>query len=63
VECSLHHLTLFNSKLRVRKEITIQETAAVGKNQSSSSVERELQKEIKKREEEYQRIMNDIERV
>jgi hypothetical protein len=58
----LHHLTLFNSKLRVRKEITIQETA-VGKNESSSSVERELQKEIKKREEEYQRIMNDIERV
>jgi hypothetical protein len=62
VESSLHHLTLFNSKLRVRKEITIQE-AAVGKNQSSSSVERELQKEIKKREEECQRIMNDIERV
>jgi hypothetical protein len=38
----LHHLTLFNSKLRVRKEITIQEKAAVGKSQSSSSVEREL---------------------
>jgi hypothetical protein len=62
VESSLHHLTLFNSKLRVRKEITIQESA-VGKNQSSSSIERELQKEIKKREEEHQRIRNDIERV
>jgi hypothetical protein len=35
----------------------------VGKSQSSSSVERELQKEIKKREDEHQRIKNDIERV
>jgi len=41
----LHHLTLFNSKLRVKKEIISQES--IGKNHSSSSaVERELEKEI-----------------
>jgi hypothetical protein len=55
-------LTLFNSKLRVKKEIIAQEN--IGKNHSSiSGVERELEKEIKKREEECLRIRNDIERV
>ena len=55
-------MTLFNSKLRVKKEIIAQEN--IGKNHSSSSgVERELEKEIKKREEECLRIRNDIERV
>jgi archaellum component FlaC len=63
VEGSLHHLTLFNSKLRVKKEIITQEIGHAGKDQSSSSVERQLEKDIKKREEEYQRIRNDIERV
>ena len=58
----MHHLTLFNSKLRVKKEIIAQEN--IGKNHSSiSGVERELEKEIKKREEECLRIRNDIERV
>jgi archaellum component FlaC len=58
----LHHLTLFNSKLRVKKEFIGQEN--IGKNHSSSSaVERELEKEIKKKEEECERIRNDIERV
>ena len=59
----MHHLTLFNSKLRVKKEIITQEIVHSGKDQSSSSVERQLEKDIKKREEEYQRIRNDIERV
>lgn len=62
----MHHTTLFNSKLCIKKEILNQEIAVVrcsgGKNQPSS-VEKELEKEIKKREEECERIKNDIERI
>lgn len=58
----MHHLTLYISKLRIKKE-TVSQEHGQSQVKSQSMLERELEREIKKREEELERIKKDIERV
>ncbi len=58
----MHHLTLYISKLRIKKE-TVSQEHGQSQVKSQSTLERELEREIKKREEELERIKQDIERV